>query len=396
MSEADQPEDFNPFKGMPIFGDLGKLFAKQASSKWETAREIAIAVAIEDGYEPNVDPIDRRAIEQLTRIAELQVADITGLSTVRGGEAASIIPSTRSSWATATIKSYKPLLEPIGEASYRSEPREDPLSEIGDPTSAMIGRLMKMIGPTLTSMTAGSMIGNLATRSLGQYDLPIPRKTSQILVIPANIHQLTKEWNLDLIDLYLWVCLSELTHHAVLSIPHVQKRMLRLLNTYVSNFETDATALQDRIRDFDLDDPKAMTSLESLWGDPEVMLGTMQSPTQREILPNITALVSVIAGYVDWVMDSIGRDIISSYPQLSEALRRRRVSTTASHRFIEQMLGLELNQNHYDKGTAFVTGVLDRADTDGLARLWNSARELPTPAEVEAPGLWLARIDLPD
>ncbi|MCY4163958.1 MAG: zinc-dependent metalloprotease, partial [bacterium] len=264
------------------------------------------------------------------------------------------------------------------------------------PTSAMIGRLMKMIGPTLTSMTAGSMIGNLATRSLGQYDLPIPRKTSQILVIPANIHQLTKEWNLDLIDLYLWVCLSELTHHAVLSIPHVQKRMLRLLNTYVSNFETDATALQDRIRDFDLDDPKAMTSLESLWGDPEVMLGTMQSPTQREILPNITALVSVIAGYVDWVMDSIGRDIISSYPQLSEALRRRRVSTTASHRFIEQMLGLELNQNHYDKGTAFVTGVLDRADTDGLARLWNSARELPTPAEVEAPGLWLARIDLPD
>ncbi|MCY3968193.1 MAG: zinc-dependent metalloprotease, partial [bacterium] len=63
---------------------------------------------------------------------------------------------------------------------------------------------------------------------------------------------------------------------------------------------------------------------------------------------------------------------------------------------IEQMLGLELNQNHYDKGTAFVTGVLDRADKDGLARLWNSARELPTPAEVEAPGLWLARIDLPD
>jgi uncharacterized protein (DUF2342 family) len=43
-----------------------------------------------------------------------------------------------------------------------------------------------------------------------------------------------------------------------------------------------------------------------------------------------------------------------------------------------------------------VRGVVERAGDDGLARLWASARELPTPAEMAAPGLWLARIDLPD
>ena len=37
----------------------------------------------------------------------------------------------------------------------------------------------------------------------------------------------------------------------------------------------------------------------------------------------------------------------------------------------------------------------DRAGEDGLRRLWLSPVELPTPAEVDAPGLWLERIDLP-
>jgi uncharacterized protein (DUF2342 family) len=56
---------------------------------------------------------------------------------------------------------------------------------------------------------------------------------------------------------------------------------------------------------------------------------------------------------------------------------------------------VELGQAQYDRGTAFVRGVLERAGEDGLVRLWRSERELPTPAEIDAPGLWLARIELP-
>jgi uncharacterized protein (DUF2342 family) len=44
----------------------------------------------------------------------------------------------------------------------------------------------------------------------------------------------------------------------------------------------------------------------------------------------------------------------------------------------------------------FVRGVVERAGEEGLVRLWHSGKELPTPAELNAPGLWLARIDLPD
>ncbi len=377
---------------MPIFGDLGKLFSQQASSTWETARQFAVAVATKGQSEPNVDPADRISLEELGRVAELQTANATGLSTTRDGLAATIVPVTRSQWATATLDAYQDLLEPIGNVSGRVEAEEASF----DPAQAMFGQIMKMIGPVMLSMTAGSMVGNLARRSLGQYELPIPREGSELMVVPANIDALADEWSLDRSDLRLWVCLSELTHHAVLSLPHVSQRLNELLANYVRNFEADPTALESRLSELDFANPESMGNLQSVLGDPEIILGAIQSPAQRALLPQITALVTVIAGYVDWTMDSIGRGLIGSYQRLSEALRRRRVTADAADRFIDQMFGLELSQDQYDRGSAFASGVVDRAGTDGLARLWHSPRELPTPAEVDAPGLWLARIDLPD
>ncbi len=81
---------------------------------------------------------------------------------------------------------------------------------------------------------------------------------------------------------------------------------------------------------------------------------------------------------------------------VTEAVRRRRVEADQSDRFVERLFGLELTQAQYDRGSRFVAGVVERAGAEGLARLWSEERYLPTPAEVDAPGLWLARIDLPD
>ena len=110
--------------------------------------------------------------------------------------------------------------------------------------------------------------------------------------------------------------------------------------------------------------------------------------------PTIETLVAVIGGYVDHVMDSVGTRLIGSYSQVTEAMRRRRVEAAASDRFVERLLGLELTQEHFDRGRAFVDGVEERAGRSGLERLWSSDDVLPTPNELVAPGLWLARIDL--
>jgi uncharacterized protein (DUF2342 family) len=96
------------------------------------------------------------------------------------------------------------------------------------------------------------------------------------------------------------------------------------------------------------------------------------------------------------VLDAVGARLIGSYGRLTEALRRRRVESTAADRFTERLIGLDLTRTQVERGQRFVAGVVERGGEDALARLWAEPRTLPTPNEVDAPGLWLARIDLPD
>jgi uncharacterized protein (DUF2342 family) len=99
-------------------------------------------------------------------------------------------------------------------------------------------------------------------------------------------------------------------------------------------------------------------------------------------------------GWVDHIMDRVGGGLVGSYAQVTEAVRRRRVETSAADRYVERLFGLNLTQARIDLGSSFVDGVVERAGEDGLARLWARPDDLPTPAELAAPGLWLARIDL--
>ena len=90
--------DDNPFKGMPIFGDLAKLFQQQGPVNWDAARQLALSISTGDSTtsEPNVDPLERIKIEQLARVADLQVANATGLSTSITGRGVTIVPVTRT------------------------------------------------------------------------------------------------------------------------------------------------------------------------------------------------------------------------------------------------------------------------------------------------------------
>jgi putative hydrolase len=249
----------------------------------------------------------------------------------------------------------------------------------------------------MLGMTIGSLLGHLAKRSFGQYDLPIPRPPSdELMVLIGNVDEFGAEWSLPKDDLRLWICLHEVARHAVLSVPHVRERLESLLRAYVAGFQPDPNALETKLGELDVSDPDALNKLPEMLGDPEVLLGAIQSPTQREMLPQLEAIVAVVVGYVDHVMDMVGPGLVGSYGMVTEALRRRRVTADPSDRFVERLFGLELTQSHYERGTAFVKGVVERAGADALERLWRSDRELPTPAEIDAPGLWLARIDLPE
>jgi putative hydrolase len=375
-----------------MFGDLARMFSRQGPVNWDVARQTAMWLATDGQAEPNVDPLERIRLEELVRVADLQVSSATGLDTSIAGGILSILPVTRGDWALHSLEAYRPFLERLATSLSTSSDDED--DDDGDATTQLLGDLGKLLGPVLLGMQSGFMLGHLARRALGQYGLPLPRlPADQLLVVPANLDAFAEQWSLAADDLRLWVCIHEVTHHAVLGRPHVRSRLEALINEYVSRFEVDPAALEASLGDLD---PTDAAGLQAVLGNPETLLGAVRSPGQQETLRRIETLTAVIEGYVDHVMDTTGRRLIGSYTQLTEALQRRRVEATDGERFAGRLLGLELGRTQYERGTAFVRGVVERAGEEGLARLWMSERELPTPAELDAPGLWLARIDLPD
>jgi putative hydrolase len=373
-----------------MFGDLARWFGGQGPVNWEVARQTAQWIATDGASEGNVDPLERMRMEELLRVADLHVSETTGLSTSTAGGVLSALPVTRGDWALHSMETYRPFVERLARALADSPDDETE----DDAATQLLGDLGKILGPVLLGVQSGYMIGHLARRGLGQYDHPLPRPPAdQILVVPRNIDEFATEWSLPAVDLRMWVCLREVTTHAVVGRPHVRARLQALIDDYVSRFEVNPDAVEASLGDLDPTDPQA---LQQVLGNPETLLGAVQTDAQREVLARLATLVTVIVGYVDHVMEGVGRRLVGAYQMVSEAMNRRRVESAEGDRFAGRLLGLAVDASAYERGEAFVEGVVDRAGEEGLRRLWLSERELPTPAEVEAPGLWLARIDLPD
>jgi putative hydrolase len=375
--------------------DLARMLTSQGPINWEFARQLALMTAAEGEPESNPDPLARVRLEELLRVAQLHIEEATGLPAAGAGGLLTLRAVTRSDWALRTLQAWRPLLETLATALARSTDAAPAVEDLpNDPMSRLLGNLPQAMAPLLFGIQVGSMVGQLATRAMGQYDLPVPRPIGdELMMVPVAIDGFAQDWSLAVDDVRLWVCLHEIAHHAVLSRPHVRARLDQLMTDYVNAFEPDASALEDRLTMFD---PTDLSSLQQTFSNPEVLLGEMESPAQREVMVPLSALLSAVVGYVDHVMDVVGHRLIGSYGPLTEAMRRRRVEGGEGTRFVARLLGVSLDSAAYERGAAFVNGVLERAGEQGLARLWHSARELPTPAEISAPGLWLARIDLPD
>lgn len=428
-SGPDDPNGGNPFDddqpggpgGMP-FADIGAflqglsgMLAGSGGGSWEAAAQLAGSIATQGRPEANIDPNERIAVEQLARVAELQVAGVVG---VGHDESVRLEPLNRTQWAKRFLDDQRPLLEQLSGSLGRAlqaqlgeleqDMDDDPFDEVpgltgvggmgGMSPDALIRQVMAMMGPMLLGMMAGSTAGHLASRAFGHYELPLTRPPSgSITMVLSNVDDFADQWSLPRESVRLWVVLSDVTHHRVLGIPHVRAHLDELLARYVSSFNDDVRDMERRMDELGIPDllgtgEPDMAALQRLAADPDVLLGAMQSDAQRELMPRIETLVATVEGYVDHVLDRLGHRLLPDYQRVTEAIRRRRVDFGPERRFVERLFGLELRQATFDRGAAFVDGLVDRAGVEVLDELWADVERFPTPAELEAPGLWLARI----
>jgi putative hydrolase len=369
--------------------DLLRMLQSSGPVNWEIAAQVATHVATDGETEPPIDPASSEQLEELARAAQTHVVAETGLAATFTAPVRSF---GRRGWAELHLDALRPVLEALavrlgGAFGGGADPTLAGAGG-GDPMAA----LLPMLAPLLLGVQSGSMIGYLAQHALGRYDLPLPTsdEPSLCFVVP-NLDAFEESWSLERADLRFTVALHEVVHAAVRSVPWVRERLVGLATDYVSAYEIDPTVLGSRLGHIDPSDAEA---LQQLAERPEELLGAMTSPRQTELLAALRRFHAVLDGYADDVLRRVGERLVPSFGRVHEAIARHRLERGEATRFVEQLLGLTLEREDYEAGAAFCAGVVERAGPDALNRLWESPSLTPTEAELAAPGLWLARIDL--
>ncbi len=380
--------------------DLSRMLASPGPVNWEIAREIAKAAANADpdgGEASGEMPVDVKSairLEELVRVAQTHVAGLTGLAEVGALKVQTV---TRSEWAAMTLAGLQPVIEVLAAKLARGDRPGtfDPSLLAGNPLETlsqnpeMLAGMLNSLAPLLFGMQAGMLVGSLAQTTLGQHDLPLPLAGEpRLAFVMANIDQFATDWEVEQLDIYLALAMREVVRCAPRSVSWVREHLINLSSRYVSGYEVQSVAIEEKLEGL-LPDDLDMTAF-----DPSVLLDSMHTAAQDPILLELQRFGCILEGYADAIVVELSNTLAPGNSRVDEALRRHRVERGRSNEFVEKMLGLKLERDHYESGATFCAGVLERAGIDGLNRLWISESMLPTANELAAPGLWLARIDL--
>lgn len=378
----------------PLFQQFAAMQSQSAGLNWDVARQIALWTASGQHVESPPDPVERIKMEAIVREAEKEVAAASGLI-VSSGRISAVV-TTRAGWAAQSLEDHRALLDRLAMSLSKQPSTDVDLAEddAADPMAAMLG----MMAPMLVSTQAGALIGELATESMGSYDVPVPRAgpKEQLLFVLRNIDDFAAEWSVPLEHARTHVAIIETAMHAVLRLSHIHTTLYSLIDRFVGSYVLDPNALGDQLRD-QLESFGSADPADSGFGpvaDPSSMFETTQTPAQQEIRDGIARVLTPIVGFVDYVAAVTGARMLGDNRKVVEAWRRRRLSPAKGKASAAQMLGLSLDDSVLDLGSAFIGGLLQRGGPDALAALWSSVDHLPTDNELVAPGLWLARVGL--
>ena len=392
MSHTPEEQPFGVPPGdvwndVPLFREIQRvLMSSSGPVNWELARQVGIASASWGTEDPAPGEADRRGFEEAVRVAELQVAGLTGL------QAPSDIPKVeavrRGQWVQANIEGLRAVLEPaaakIGDAIAAAQQ-----DSIPEPSQAGVAQVLGQLSPLLLGAQVGTVLGTLAQQVLGQYDIAVPRPddSGALLFVVPNIARFEKEWSLDPTDFRTWIAIHEVTHRFEFARPWALTRFRELIDDFTSTLTLDVGELQQRLASLDPSNPESMQ--EMLAGE-DSMFGAVMDDEQRLKLRRVQAFMTAAEGYGDHVMHALGAQMLPSYARIDEAMRRYRETEQVDPVF-ERLLGIEVKREQYRLGRAFCDTVVELTDEATLARMWDSAEALPSMPELEEPRLWLAR-----
>ncbi|MCX5387946.1 zinc-dependent metalloprotease [Streptomyces sp. NBC_00083] len=296
----------------------------------------------------------------------------------------------RAGWVKANVAGFREILRPL----------LDKMQERRGSTAA--GAVFGAVGGKVTGVELGMLLSFLSSRVLGQYetfapasrDLPAgPGGGGRLLLVAPNIVHVERELDVPPHDFRLWVCLHEETHRTQFTaVPWLRDHLESEIQSFLGATEVDPMTVLERLRD-------AAQSLAG--GRPEgeeddggrSLVELVQTPEQREILNRLTAVMSLLEGHADYVMDGVGPQVVPSVAEIREKFKERRAKGASRlDMALRKLLGLDAKLRQYRDGERFVRAVVEEVGMDGFNRVWTSPNTLPTKSEIAKPAEWVARV----
>ncbi|MDQ1726389.1 MAG: hypothetical protein QOK14_434 [Frankiaceae bacterium] len=317
----------------------------------------------------------REVVEQLRILAveaDHVVRDFTGLD---AGDAEPVRVVDRRRWITANVDGFRFLLEPL----------LDKLAERRPP-----GVMTLSLGPMVTGAQVGMILAYLSQRVLGQYEIFLPpgQGSGRLTLVAPNIVEIERELAVDTRDFRLWVCLHEAAHRVQFTAnPWLRDHLRSEIDEFLAATDLDPAAMLKRLRSV------AGVVGETIRGNSEVSLvEAVQTPEQKRILERVTAVMSLLEGHGEYVMNNVDASVVPSSEDIHRKFDARRHQARAADRVIRQLFGLDMKMRQYAEGSAFVEAVVNRVGMTQFNRVWEGPHTLPTRAEIGDPDAWVSRV----
>jgi len=363
-----------------VAGRRAERSARQGLVDWPEVERIAIARL--DNARGALTRLELRATEPAYEAAMTRI--VPALSAALGCELPGVVERSgvvdRAGWVRANTGSFASLIGKL---------EADLLDQVIPPGGGLAKATMALANRWVTTRQLGYLLGFMGGRVLGQYDLALlstEAAPGRLLFVEENIRMTARSLGVPLEPFRTWIALHETTHAFEFEAhPWLRPYLAERLERQLSLFGKDVHGLgREAIRGLG----------RSLRGEAngDHWLERLMGPEQKAIFREVQAVMSLLEGFSDYVMDEVGRDLVPDVALISARFHERRAKRTAFERSMLRLTGMDLKMEQYRKGEQFVRAIAERRGADALARLWGGPETLPRDGEIGAPERWIARV----
>ena len=363
-----------------VVGRRAEIAARSGLVDWGAVERIAIGRARR--APGTLSPMELRAAEGAYREAMARVVprleEALGTQLPGVVERASVVD--RAGWIRANVGTFRTLIS-------RMEGRL--LDQVVPVGGGLTRATMALANRWVTSQQLGFLLGFMGTRVLGQYDLAIlsaEAEDGRLLFVEENIRGTAHALGIPVAPFRTWIALHETTHAFEFEgqrwlRPYIAERLERQLTLFSGN----ATTLgRDAIR--------AVGRTLRGEGRGEHWLERLMTDEQRRLFRETQAVMSLLEGFSDYIMDEVGRGLVPDVEKISARFHERRQQRSTFERAVLRLTGMDLKMEQYARGERFVRAIAEARGRPALSRMWEGPETLPSADEIENPGHWITRV----